>query len=53
MKPLRRLLDKLRPKFEKGGQHERLYPLYEAVDTFMYTPGEVTKQASHVRDSLD
>jgi Na+-transporting NADH:ubiquinone oxidoreductase subunit B len=53
MKPLRRLLDKLRPKFEKGGQHERLYPLYEAVDTFLYTPGEVTKQASHVRDSLD
>ena len=53
MKPLRRLLDKLRPKFEKGGKHERLYPLYEAVDTFLYTPGEVTKQAAHVRDSLD
>lgn len=53
MKPLRRLLDKLRPKFEKGGKHERLYPLYEAVDTFLYTPGEVTKRASHVRDSLD
>jgi Na+-transporting NADH:ubiquinone oxidoreductase subunit B len=53
MRPLRRLLDKLRPRFEKGGKHERLFPLYEAVDTFLYTPGEVTKRASHVRDSLD
>ncbi|QGJ70238.1 Na(+)-translocating NADH-quinone reductase subunit B [Planctomycetales bacterium 10988] len=30
-----------------------LYPLYEATDTFLYTPGEVTKNASHVRDALD
>jgi len=53
MKFLRRFLDRIRPKFEEGGRFERLYPVYEAVDTFLYTPGEVTQQGSHVRDSID
>ncbi|GAB4156667.1 MAG: NADH:ubiquinone reductase (Na(+)-transporting) subunit B [Planctomycetaceae bacterium] len=53
MKPLRRFLDRIRPKFEKGGKFDRLYPLYEAADTFLYTPGEVTQEPSHVRDGLD
>jgi Na+-transporting NADH:ubiquinone oxidoreductase subunit B len=53
MKLLRDLLDKVEPLFTKGGKLERLYPLYEAGDTFLFTPGEVTKTGSHVRDSLD
>ncbi len=53
MKPLRNLLDKLHPSFDKGGKFEKLYPLYEALDTFLYTPGTVTKTASHVRDGID
>lgn len=53
MKPLRRMLDRVRPTFEEGGKLNKLFPLYEALDTFLYTPGEVTKTASHVRDSLD
>ena len=53
MKPLRRFLDRLHPLFEKGGKLERLYPLYEAIDTFLYTPGDVTARASHVRDGMD
>ena len=53
MKFLRNLLDKVEPHFTKGGKLERLYPLYEALDTFLYTPGEVTKSTAHVRDSLD
>ena len=53
MKILRKFLDRLHPKFKKGEKYERLYPIYEAVDTFLYTPGEVTDAASHVRDSLD
>ena len=31
----------------------KLYPLYEAVDTIFYTPGQVTVSASHVRDAVD
>jgi len=50
---LRKLLDKPKPLFEKGGKLEKFYPLYEMADTFLYTPGEVTHGASHVRDGLD
>jgi len=53
MKPLRNLLDKLHPLFAQGGKLEKLYPLYEAIDTFTYTPGEVTGDAPHVRDAMD
>ena len=53
MKLLRSILDKQSKWFEKGGKLERLYPLWEANDTFLYTPGKVTRAASHVRDALD
>ncbi len=53
MKFLRRLLDKQAKLFEKGGKLEKLYPLWEANDTFLFTPGEVTKHPSHARDGLD
>jgi Na+-transporting NADH:ubiquinone oxidoreductase subunit B len=50
---LRKLLDKLAHSFEKGGKYEKLYPLYEAADTFLYTPPDVAKRDAHVRDALD
>ena len=53
MKFLRNKLDQLEPLFHKGGKFERFYPIYEAIDTFVYTPGEVTRGASHVRDGMD
>ena len=53
MRFLRALLDRQARLFEKGGKLEKLYPLWEANDTFLYTPGEVTAGASHVRDGLD
>ena len=53
MKPLRDLNDKLAPMFNKGEKFERLYPLFEAHDTGSFTPGLVTKTASHIRDALD
>ncbi len=53
MKALRGALDSLHPLFAKGGKLEKFYALYEAGDTFLYTPGEVTKGASHVRDGID
>jgi Na+-transporting NADH:ubiquinone oxidoreductase subunit B len=53
MKALRKLLDKLHPHFVEGGKLARLYPLYEAADSFLYTPGEVTPGAPHVRDAMD
>ncbi|MCK5861797.1 MAG: NADH:ubiquinone reductase (Na(+)-transporting) subunit B [Candidatus Hydrogenedentes bacterium] len=53
MKFLRNLTDKQAPLFEKGGKLEFFYPLYEAMDTFNFTPGKVTGNAPHVRDALD
>lgn len=53
MKALRDLLDRASPHFHKGGRLERLYPLYEAADSFFYTPGHVTRTGAHVRDALD
>ncbi len=53
MKLLRYLLDKPAPLFAKGGKLAFFYPLYEAIDTFHYTPGKATGCAPHVRDALD
>ena len=53
MRWLRTFLDKQEKYFRKGSKLERLYPLFEAGDTFLFTPGVVTKSASHARDALD
>lgn len=53
MRFLRDFLDRLDPHFAKGGKFEKFYPIYEAIDTFLYSPGYVTKGATHIRDSAD
>jgi len=53
MRFLRRLLDAQAHHFEPGGKLEKLYALWEAQDTFLFTPGTVTDGPSHVRDGLD
>ena len=53
MKPLRRLLDRAAPYFDEDGKFPWAFPLFEAIDTALYTPGSVTAGASHVRDGLD
>ncbi len=53
MEFLRKILDDSEKQFLKGGKLEKYFPLYEAIDTFLYSPKTVTKRASHVRDALD
>ncbi len=53
MQALRDALDRVHPYFAKGGVLEKAYPVYEALDTFLYTPGETAKKVTHVRDSID
>jgi Na+-transporting NADH:ubiquinone oxidoreductase subunit B len=53
MKFLRKFLDNKEKHFKKGGGFEHIYPLFEAVDCFLYTPGNVTRSASHIRDAMD
>ena len=53
MRFVRRILDRLHPHFGEGGRFERLYPLFEGVDSFLYSPGTVASGRTHLRDSLD
>ena len=53
MKPLRSLLDKLHHSFSKGSKLEQLYPLYEMVDTILFSPSDRSRSASHIRDGID
>ena len=53
MKFLRNWFDSLEPHFHKGGKFESWYALYEAVDTGLFRPSDVTKTTSHVRDGID
>jgi Na+-transporting NADH:ubiquinone oxidoreductase subunit B len=43
----------MHPWFADGGKLEKLYPAFEAIDTFLYTPKDVTRGASHIRDAMD
>jgi len=53
MKALRDALDRVHPFFEKGAILEKAYPAFEALDTFLFTPGETTDKVTHVRDGID
>ncbi|MGI9214067.1 MAG: NADH:ubiquinone reductase (Na(+)-transporting) subunit B [Methylococcaceae bacterium] len=53
MSTTREFLDKLHPHFAKGGRLHTLYPVYEMVDTFLYTPSDVTSGSTHIRDAVD
>lgn len=54
MKALRKLLDKQKPLFEKGGKFEKLYYLFEAQDSFLFSPKTTTApKGVQVRDAID
>lgn len=54
MKFLRYTLDKAKHNFEKGGKYEKYFYLFEAFDTFNYSPNTVTPaKGAQVRDAVD
>jgi len=50
---LKSYIESLEPHFTKGGRFEKWYPLYEAIDTGLYSPPSVTNNSAHVRDGID
>ncbi|MFW2589365.1 NADH:ubiquinone reductase (Na(+)-transporting) subunit B [Sagittula sp. SSi028] len=50
---LRSFFDRIEPNFEKGGKYERYFPLYEMVESFLFTPKTVTTAAPHARSYID
>ncbi|MDR0661675.1 MAG: NADH:ubiquinone reductase (Na(+)-transporting) subunit B [Prevotellaceae bacterium] len=53
MKPLRKLLDKMKPTFSKGGKLGAFHSTFDAFETFLFVPKTTTKVGSHIRDSID
>lgn len=50
---LRNFFDRIEPNFTKGGKYEKLFPIYEMVESFIYTPKTVTTVAPHARSYVD
>ena len=53
MSGLRKLVDKIKPTFEKGGKLGFLHSTFDAFETFLFVPNTVTKKGAHVRDCVD
>jgi len=53
VKFIEKQMQKMKPLFAPGGKLHTFYPLYEAQDTFLFTPADVAEGAPHVRDSID
>ena len=53
MKGIRKLMDRIKPSFEKGGRFEKLHSTFDAFETFLFVPDHVTRNGSHIRDSID
>ncbi|MDH5382551.1 MAG: NADH:ubiquinone reductase (Na(+)-transporting) subunit B [Cyclobacteriaceae bacterium] len=44
----------MKPHFEKGGKYQRLYPVFEAFETFFFVPNHTTKEKGvQIRDAVD
>ena len=50
---LRRTLDGIHPHVTGEGKYKQFYALYEAIDTFFYSPADVNIGRNHVRDGID
>ncbi|MEM7194232.1 MAG: NADH:ubiquinone reductase (Na(+)-transporting) subunit B [Pseudomonadota bacterium] len=50
---MRKFFDSIEPHFQKGAKWERLFPVYEMIESFLYTPKTVTTAAPHARSYID
>ena len=53
MKLFKNILNSVKPHFEEGGKLEKLYPAYDAFETFLFVPDHTTHKGSHIRDAID
>jgi len=53
MKFLYDFIQKFGPLFKKGGKLEKLYPIYEMGEGFMFVLPHRTKTGAHIRDAID
>ena len=53
MKLFRNILNTVKPHFLKGGKLEKMYPAYDAFETFLFVPDHTSKSGAHIRDGID
>ena len=53
MKSFRKFVDKIKPHFLKGGKFAKLQSTFEAFETFLFVPNQVTTMGAHIRDAID
>ena len=53
MKLFKNILNSVKPHFEKGGKLEKLYPAYDAFETFLFVPDHTSQSGSHIHDAID
>ena len=53
MNGLRKLVDKVKPTFEKGGKLGFLHSTFDAFETFLFVPNTVTTKGAHIRYCVD
>tara|TARA_B110000902_G_scaffold265729_1_gene350894 strand:+ start:99 stop:1259 length:1161 start_codon:yes stop_codon:yes gene_type:complete len=53
MKLFRNILNTVKPHFLEGGKLEKMYPAYDAFETFLFVPDHTSKSGSHIRDGID
>jgi Na+-transporting NADH:ubiquinone oxidoreductase subunit B len=54
MKALQKLIEeRVKPNFEEGGKLNRFWVVFDALETFLFTPGHTTAKGVHVRDGID
>lgn len=53
MRLFRKILNSVKPHFLEGGKLEKMYPAYDAFETFLFVPEHTTKSGTHIRDGID
>ena len=53
MKLFKNILESVKPHFVEGGKLEKMYPAYDAFETFLFVPDHTTHAGSHIRDAID
>jgi Na+-transporting NADH:ubiquinone oxidoreductase subunit B len=53
MNALKKLVDKVKPHFEKGGKLEKFHSVFDGFETFLFVPNTTSKQGTHIHDAID
>ena len=53
MNALKKLVDKVKPNFQKGGKLEKFHSVFDGFETFLFVPNTTSKNGTHIHDAID